>query len=27
VGATTALTTGMRVRVDGDKGEVWTLNS
>jgi len=25
VGATTKLTTGMRVRVDGDKGEVWTI--
>jgi phosphohistidine swiveling domain-containing protein len=25
VGATTTLTTGMRVRVDGDKGEVWTI--
>ena len=25
-GVTSALTTGMRVRVDGDKGEVWTLN-
>jgi pyruvate,water dikinase len=25
VGATTALKTGMRVRVDGDKGEVWTI--
>jgi pyruvate,water dikinase len=26
VGATSALRTGMRVRVDGDKGEVWTLS-
>ena len=26
VGATAALRTGMRVRVDGDKGEVWTLS-
>jgi pyruvate,water dikinase len=25
VGATTKLKTGMRVRVDGDKGEVWTI--
>ncbi len=25
VGATTTLKTGMRVRVDGDKGEVWTI--
>ena len=25
VGATTKLATGMRVRVDGDKGEVWTI--
>jgi pyruvate,water dikinase len=25
VGATRALATGMRVRVDGDKGEVWTI--
>ena len=25
VGATKKLTTGMRVRVDGDKGEVWTI--
>ena len=25
VGATTKLMTGMRVRVDGDKGEVWTI--
>jgi pyruvate,water dikinase len=25
VGATTQLRTGMRVRVDGDKGEVWTI--
>lgn len=25
VGATTQLKTGMRVRVDGDKGEVWTI--
>ena len=25
VGATTTLQTGMRVRVDGDKGEVWTI--
>ena len=25
VGATTRLKTGMRVRVDGDKGEVWTI--
>jgi pyruvate,water dikinase len=27
VGATTTLKTGMRVRVDGDKGEVWTIAS
>jgi pyruvate,water dikinase len=26
VGATTKLKTGMRVRVDGDKGEVWTID-
>ena len=26
VGATAALRTGMRVRVDGDTGEVWTLS-
>jgi pyruvate,water dikinase len=26
VGATSALKTGMRVRVDGSTGEVWTLN-
>jgi pyruvate,water dikinase len=25
VGATTKLKTGMRVRVDADKGEVWTI--